>query len=76
MKIYQELVDFFGGQTETAHKLSVSQPSVNAWIKEKTKMSPLVALRAERVTEGAFKAQDLCPSIKDEILSNQVLATT
>lgn len=75
MKIYQDLVDFFDGQTKTAQKLNVSQPSVNAWIKGKAKMSPLIALRAERITEGAFKAQDLCPSVMAEIPNHQGLAT-
>lgn len=71
MKIYQELVDFFGDQHETAKKLNVKQPSVSAWVRGVAKMSPLVAMRAERVTEGVFKASDLSLLIKDEILLSE-----
>lgn len=62
---YEELVEFFGSQTKTAQALLREQPSVNAWIKGKSQMSETTALRAERVTEGRFKAYELCPSLKE-----------
>lgn len=61
---YQKLVDFFGSQILTASSLGVTQPSVNAWLVGKTKMSPKVAITAEKVTKGEFKAVDLCPELK------------
>ncbi|MDK2146334.1 YdaS family helix-turn-helix protein [Acinetobacter baumannii] len=63
--LYEKLVDHLGGQTSTAVVLLVSQPSVNAWVKGKNLMSPIVAKRAERVTNGIFKAAELCPSLKE-----------
>lgn len=62
--IYEKLVTHFGSQTLTAKALGVEQPSVNAWLKGKTKMSEKTALRAQLATKGEFKAVDLCPSLK------------
>jgi DNA-binding transcriptional regulator YdaS (Cro superfamily) len=62
---YELLVARFGSQDATADALDIKQPSVNAWLKGKTVMSPLVATRAERVTEGEFKAIDLCPALRE-----------
>ena len=61
---YEEVVAHFGSQTLTAKALSVEQPSVNAWLKGKTKMSEKTALRAQLATDSKFKAVDLCPSLK------------
>lgn len=61
---YEEVVAHFGSQTLTAKALDVEQPSVNAWLKGKTKMSEKTALRAEFATNGEFKAVELCPSLK------------
>ena len=61
---YQNLVAFFGGQTRAANALEVTQPSVNAWVKGGANMSALVAMRAEKRTAGKFKAEQLCPAIK------------
>lgn len=62
---YQRLVDHFGCQKATAAALVVKQPSVSAWISGKAHMSAIVAMRAERKTEGKFKAVDLCPKLKE-----------
>lgn len=64
MKIYQEVVDYFGGQKKTALELNVKQPSVHAWVVGKAKMSALVALRVQHKTNGKFKAVELCPEIE------------
>lgn len=61
---YQALVAHFGSQQLAAAALSISQPSVNAWVTGKANMSPIVALRAEKATGGLFKAADLCPAFK------------
>lgn len=62
---YQELVAHFGSQTLTAKALEIEQPSVNAWLSGKTKMSEKTAIKAQIATKGKFKAADLCPSLKD-----------
>ena len=62
---YQKLVDFFGTQSATADALGIRQPSVNAWLSGKAKMSAKLALKAEKITDGKFKAVDLCPDLKD-----------
>lgn len=65
VNIYQDLVSYFGSQTETATQLGVKQPSVNAWLTGKTKMSSICAEKAEIVTGGKFKAVDLCPRLAE-----------
>lgn len=62
---YSELVEHFGSQTLTANALNIKQPSVKGWLSGKTKMSEKVAIRAQVVTDGKFKAVDLCPSLKE-----------
>lgn len=61
---YQQLVVHFGGQENTAQALGVKQPAVSCWVRGTKKMSELVAMRAQAETNGAFKAVDLCPSLK------------
>lgn len=58
-----KLVDHFGDQVKTAKALGVSQSAVSQWLSGSSRMSALVAVRAESVTDGAFKAGDLCPAI-------------
>lgn len=62
---YKSLIDFFGNQVKTAQALQVTQPSVNAWLKGKTKMSATVAIKAEKLTHGKFKAYELCPKLAE-----------
>lgn len=64
-EIYQALVEHFGSQSKTARELGVKQPSVKAWLIGKTKMGAISARRAEIITEGKFKASDLCPKLKE-----------
>lgn len=63
--IYQSVVDFFGSQEATATALKVKQPAVSGWVNGIKKMSEKTALRTEHVTQGRFKASDLCPSLKE-----------
>jgi len=60
--IYKELVAHFGTQEVTAEKLGVDQSTVSGWVRGKHGMSPVVAKRAERLTHGKFKKEDLCPA--------------
>lgn len=61
---YQSVIDHFGNQVKTATMLGVRQASVSAWVSGKTKMGAAVAIRAEKVTQGKFKASDLCPALR------------
>lgn len=65
MNVFERLVNHFGGQVKTADALGVKQGSVSGWVRGKHGMSPVTAIRAEHVTDGAFKAADLCPPLKD-----------
>lgn len=60
----QKLIEHFGDQVKTAKALGVSQSAVSQWLSESSRMSPLVALRAESETGGLFKAIDLCPALR------------
>lgn len=62
---YKEVVSHFGSQSSTAKALGVSQPSVFSWVQGLAKMSEKVAIRTQKVTEGKFKASDLCSSLKE-----------
>lgn len=59
----QDLVSHFGDQVKTAKALGVTQSAVSQWLSGSSRMSALVAVRAEAVTGGAFRAADLCPAI-------------
>ncbi|MGO2278011.1 helix-turn-helix domain-containing protein [Psychrobacter sp. 28M-43] len=60
---YKALVSYFGNQHKTAKALGCSQPGVWKWVRGKSNMSAALALKAERVTNGEFKAVDLCPAL-------------
>ncbi|MBE0403089.1 transcriptional regulator [Halomonas citrativorans] len=64
--IFSQLVDHFGGQQSTAKALGVNQGAVSNWVNSKHGMSPAVALRAEKLTDGKFTAAQLCPSVFNE----------
>lgn len=63
----EEMVAYFGNQTQTARNLNVSQPAVSQWISGASRMSPLIAIRAEKITDGRFKASDLCPALAESV---------
>lgn len=66
--IYKELVAHFGTQEITAERLSIDQSTVSGWVRGKHGMSPVVAKRAERLTDGKFKKEVLCPTFPwDEV---------
>lgn len=64
--IFQSLVSHFDTQVKTAELLKVDQATVSGWVRGKHGMSPAVALRAEKLTEGKFTAVQLCPSVFSE----------
>lgn len=63
--LYKDLVKHFGGQKLTANALGVSQSNVSGYVSGRWNMSELAAMRAEKATDGKFKASDLCPSLKE-----------
>lgn len=63
--LYQELVKHLGGQKASAKALLVSQPNISGYVSGRWNMSERVAIRAEKVTCGKFKAADLCPTLKE-----------
>lgn len=65
IQIYQNLIDHFGGQKNTAIAIGVEQPTVSGYLNGRWKMPPIVAIRAEKATDGKFKAIELCPSLKE-----------
>lgn len=58
-KLYQDLVKHFGGPSAAARALCVKQGTASGWIRGDHGMSLKVALRAEKLTDGMFKAADL-----------------
>ena len=60
----EKLIEHFGDQVKTAKALGVSQSAVSQWLSGSSRMSALVALRAENETGGLFKAVDLCPALR------------
>lgn len=67
--IFDRLAHRLGGQVQAAKILKVTQPAVSGWVTGANGMSAVVALRAERATDGEFKAIDLCPALKAELES-------
>ena len=62
---YKRLVAHFGGQQNTATALGCTQPSVWAWLQGRAHMSAVLALKAERLTNGEVRAIDLCPALAE-----------
>lgn len=65
VEIYQNLIAHFGGQKNTAMAIGVEQPTISGYLNGRWKMPPIVAIRAEKATNGKFKAIELCPSLKE-----------
>lgn len=63
--IFKSLVNYCGTQIKTAQLLKVDQATVSGWVRGKHGMSPVVALRAEKITNGQFKASELCPALAE-----------
>ena len=65
VKRYERLVKHFGNQQKTADALGCSQAAVVKWVKGRACMSSATANRAQKMTDGKFKAADLCPDLRD-----------
>lgn len=63
--IYSELVDHLGGPTKAAKALRVKQGTASGWTTGAHGMSQVVAMRAQIITGGRFKASDLNSSLRE-----------
>lgn len=59
------LIKYFGGQIPTAKALKVEQGTVSGWLNCAHGVSSFNAMRAEAITKGAIKANELCPKLAD-----------
>ncbi|BBM00467.1 Cro/CI family transcriptional regulator [Microbulbifer sp. GL-2] len=59
----RDLVAFFKSQAKAAKALGVEQPTISNWLRKKTEVPAVEALRAEQLTGGAVRAEDLCPKL-------------
>lgn len=62
----KRLVAHFKSQEAAAIALNVKQGTVSGWVRGVHGCSAEVAIRAERVTNGLFKAVDLRPSLSQQ----------
>ena len=62
-----KLIEFYGTQERTAEAMGVSQASVSGWSSGRHGMSEIHALRAERLTDGAVSAVELCPRLREAV---------
>ncbi|MFA9487097.1 MULTISPECIES: transcriptional regulator [unclassified Moraxella] len=57
------LIQHYGSQELLAKALGVTQGAISQWKTGKTTISPTNALKIEKITDGKFKAVDLCPQL-------------
>ena len=55
----RKIITHFGGTTATATALGVAPSAVSQWIKE-DRIPPQRAIEIEALTEGFFRAVDIC----------------
>lgn len=60
-----KVIAHFGTQGKTAKALNCSQATVFKWLHGKMNISTLYAIKVEKLTDGKFKAADLCPKLKE-----------
>ena len=64
MTPFEKLVKHFGTETKAAHAIGVSQATVHNWKKGLHGIRAEHAIAAEKASEGAIKAYELCPALK------------
>lgn len=60
-----EVIAHFGTQGKTAKVLGCSQTTIFKWLHGKMNITPIYAIKVEKLTNGKFKAADLCPKLKE-----------
>lgn len=63
--IYKTLVEHLGGPTNAAKLLGVKQGTASGWIGGAHGMSAHIAIKAEAITHGKFKASDLNEKLRN-----------
>lgn len=62
---YKKISELFKTQQEMADEFGCSQPLVYKWLSGKQLMTAHFAMKAEKITDGKFKAVDLCPKLEN-----------
>lgn len=63
--IYKQVVEHYGTQQKMADAIGCSQTLVWRWLNGRAKMPTHFALKVEKLTNGKFKAVDLCPRLAE-----------
>ncbi len=66
-QIIQRVIAHFGSQDKLGKALDISQSAISQWLNNRCGIEPYNALKIEILTNGEFKALDLCPNAKDEL---------
>lgn len=66
LDIVTKLIEHFGGtQEKLASALNVKQGTVTGWLNKKHGIGESNALKIEKLTQGKFKAIELCPRLAE-----------
>lgn len=63
--IIASVIDHFGGQAKMADLIGIGQGGISNWLNNKNGINERNALKIEKLTNGKFKAVDLCPRLKE-----------
>lgn len=69
--IIADVIAEFGGQVKLAKEVGVEQGTVTGWLNNKHGMRETNALKIEKLTNGKFRAVDLCPRLAEVITQNK-----
>lgn len=64
-QIIDDVIEFFGSQTKLAKILGLKQPAISNWRKKRNGIGHINAQKIEILTNGKFKAVDLCPRLAE-----------
>lgn len=63
--LIEKLIAEFGSQTKLAKAVGVEQGTVTGWLYQKHGVNELNALKIEKITNGRFRAVELCPRLAE-----------
>ncbi|OOS05973.1 Putative antitoxin of toxin-antitoxin system, YdaS/YdaT [Moraxella cuniculi DSM 21768] len=64
-EIIQKLINEFGTQIKLGKAIGISQSTIAGWLRLEHGISELTALKIEKITNGKFRAVDLCPRLAE-----------
>ena len=64
-ELIQKLIREFGTQIKLGQAIGISQSTITGWLRLEHGISELTALKIEKITEGKFRAVDLCPRLAE-----------